>query len=418
VRLEQASAATILVDSDAKVKSIGCSWKASEGKAPESPVFDAEGGVKSFVVTSAKPNDVLISNTAKIVFDEPKFPVIQIKDEDKIGEGGNMMVIKPSQYVGRHMIYLYVLDKNGKVKYTPDPGEHVVVNIAYTYKDSLTDPRKPKTSTIRGSARLEASEGPMEFSYPYDPNTSTPGQAVFSAVGVVGRKLVRAKAQPINFTEEAVFILASPTEIKLVTESSIPEESSRDDADAFVRRLLATGSRPAITSRDEEVSRSGRTERDRRRANREGARRGETQLRRSEVLRFGSRAELERENEALRRLAEQRRREEGMREDGTEQEYRRSDEAEGSPHPSDDRTGSTLGNGRTLEGAIDAVEMRRGARYLWLGDADGRREFRVSDRFTDRELAQLSEDGGTVTVQLDPSGTVVERIQVLVSLPH
>jgi hypothetical protein len=268
VNTEQSSVAALVVDGEEKAKTVACGWSASEGKAPESPVFDSEGGNKSFIVTSMHPGDVLTKGTARIVYDEPKWPVVVAKEEQPISEGP--IVFKPSQYVGRHMIYMYVLDANDKIKLPIDEREHLIVNVAYTYMDTLTNPGKPpRKKTLRASARITA-EGPMEFSYPFDP-AAEEGKAMFSAFGVIGGKLVRAKAQPINFQEDSVFILAGPKGIQLVSDA-FPETGR--SVDEVARRLLSSRARPVVESSSPEVARELHREEVVRRAIRTEALRG------------------------------------------------------------------------------------------------------------------------------------------------
>ncbi len=223
--------AAVVVDADPVLENVAVSWTASEGKGPEAPVFGTEGGNAVYTVTSQRPNDVEIRYRAKVNFTPSNWPVVSTSGRGEVADGGNQVVIKPSAWVGRHMIFMFV-ERGGEIVLADAADDYLVCNVSYA------GPHLP--NPIRASARITAFE-PIEFSYPLDPN-GVPGEAKFSAFGVIGGQLRRSAEQSINFDEEAVFILATENDIQLVSQSSLFPESD----DGLGARLQRSGARPRI----------------------------------------------------------------------------------------------------------------------------------------------------------------------------
>jgi len=230
VNTEMSFPASIVVDADPQLENVAVSWSASEGKAPEAPVYGAEGGNTIYTVTSHRPDDVEIAYTAKVNFTPSSWPTVSSSGKSKVGDGGNQTVIKPASWIGRHMIYLFV-QEDGEIKMMGAENDYLIVNVSYN-GSHLSRP-------IRASSRITLFE-PVEFTYPLSP-VGERGEAKFSAFGVIGGKLLRSSEQAINFDEEAVFILASENKIELVTQSTIAGESS------LQARLQRANARPVIT---------------------------------------------------------------------------------------------------------------------------------------------------------------------------
>ena len=236
VNTQMSFPASVVVGADPQLQTVALSWSASEGKAPEAPVFGGDGGNEQYTVTSQNPDDVEIRYRAQVNFAPGSWPVVETEGRQTVAEGGNQVVIKPSSWIGRHMIYMYVRDGED-ITFDLDPNDHLVCNVTYN-GSHLANP-------IRASARITPFE-PLEFSYPMSPD-GTPGEAKFSAFGVIGGRMVRAQEQAINFDEEAVFILASSEGIQLVSESAVFAESDR-----LAGRLLRDKDRPRVETRESE----------------------------------------------------------------------------------------------------------------------------------------------------------------------
>jgi hypothetical protein len=380
VNTEQQAVASLLVDSEEKMKAFGGAWTASAGHGPEAPVFDGEGGVKSYIVTADDMSDITVTATGKIIFDEPKFPVISVRQQEQLassagdvnGDAGIQMVFKPSQYVGRHDIYLVLLDDDDEVRYDIDEREYLVVNVTYKYTDTFTNPDRPSTKTIKASSKLTP-EGPVTFAYPYDPNTAM-GEATFSAFGTIGRKVIKAPAQPIDFKEEAVLVMAGPKGIRLVSQAGGEEAGRAGDAIGELgRRIIEGGMRAQVTdSNVEEVLRAASREESLRRLVRdEAARNARDRVVRLEVLR--------------------------------------------APREPSDRAGEEITRGgpggAVREGIVDAIEYTADGEYLWLRDNGHPHRILLSDALSDA-LDQFDEAHKRVTVRLDESGRVAESIVV------
>jgi hypothetical protein len=349
VDTEQQTVAVLTASGEDKVRTMACTWAASEGKAPATAVFDSEGGLKSYIVTAKTPNDVKVTSTAKLVFDEPKFPVIKLRQESTIADGGGAVVWKPDQYLARHYLYLYVLDSSGKVNWDVDERSHLVVSVTYKFKDTLTEPDKPTTRVLRASAKITP-EGPLEFVYPWDPVSEITGQATISAFGIIGNKVVRSKTLPLDMTNEAALVMASPKAITLACDGALPE-ADRDGTGDIARRLLQSGMRPRVSGAGGEL------------------------------------AERLRAQETRRRDAREQRR------PGAEAEKR-----DGLP-----------ADVRSFQGRIAAREFTAGGDYLWVEHDGDRRRFELPSWLADDTLTHLS-TGSAVEVRLDESGDVAQTI--------
>lgn len=241
VNTEMSFPASILIDADPMLENVAVSWTPSEGKAPEAPVFGSNGGNEVYTITSHNPQDVRVRHTTKVNFTPSSWPVVEVEDEQRIGDGGNQLVIKPASWIGRHMIYMFV-QEGDEIKFVDIDNDHLVVNVSYQGSHL--------SRAITASARITPFE-PIEFSYPLSP-TGDRGAAKFSAFGVVGDQLRRSAEQAINFDEEAVFILATDDGIELVTQSSIASENSLAD------RLRQNMARPSIAHQSHAISESVR----------------------------------------------------------------------------------------------------------------------------------------------------------------
>lgn len=234
VNTEMSFPASVVVDSDPQLETTAISWSASEGKAPETPVFGTDGGTASFLVTSSNPNDVQISYDARVNFVPSPWPIISTSGSAKVSEGGNQIVIKPASWIGRHKIYLFVRDGEEIVF---DPNSDLLSNSYLVANVSYTGPHLSRP--ITASAKIAPSE-PLTFSYPLSP-TGERGTAKFSAFGAIGGRMVRASEVPINFDEEGVYILASPDSVQLVSEAAVVPESDR-----LATELMRMKGRPLI----------------------------------------------------------------------------------------------------------------------------------------------------------------------------
>jgi hypothetical protein len=233
VQTQKQIQANVIVDPDPMLQTAAISWTASEGKSAEAPIFGMDGGSKTYIITSKNPNAVKVSYQAKISYAEPKWPIVTTKGSTTVAEGGNQVLLKTAAWVGRHMIYMFVRDGDRIVPLSElSEDDYLIANVSYKGPHL----RLP----VKGSARITPLE-PLEFSYPLSPEGAT-GEARFSAVGVLGGKMVRAKEQIINMNEEAVFILASKDSVQLVSENTVLPES-----DALAQSLLASKAQAIVT---------------------------------------------------------------------------------------------------------------------------------------------------------------------------
>ena len=233
VQKELAFTSSVVVDADPQLENVALSVNYSEGRAAETPVYGAEGGNAQYLVASAHPENVRINYTAKVNFKPAEWPVITTSGEATVGQGGNQIVVKPSAWIGRNTIYMFVRDGDQIV--FGDTGDYLIANVSYT-GPHLAAP-------IKGSARI-TSEQPLEFAYPLSPDGQR-GEARFSAFGVIGGKLVRSQGdQLINIRDQAVFILAAKDSIQLVSQDSVLPED-----DKLAAELLRAQGYPMVDGR-------------------------------------------------------------------------------------------------------------------------------------------------------------------------
>jgi hypothetical protein len=234
VQTQQSFPTSLVIDGDPLLSDVALSLNFSEGHIPEAPVFAQDGGTQRFVVTSQHPNQVNINYDAKVNYAAARWPIIPVKGSATVQQGGNQIVIKPAAWVGRHQIFMFVRDGDKIVP--PDTltlDDYLILNVSYS------GPHLP--TPVRDSAHLNGLEM-VEFSYPLDP-MGRPGQAKFSAFGVIGGKLVRATEQIIDPNETAVFVLATRGgNIQLVSQNSVLPED-----DALASRLLGAAARPVLS---------------------------------------------------------------------------------------------------------------------------------------------------------------------------
>jgi hypothetical protein len=367
VDTETTSKVSLVVGGEERMKLFSGSLNATpRGMIPQTVAFDSEGGVKDALLSAGPRDDITLNGTGRIVFDDPKMPVVPVRQQAQIQAAETTIVFNPGEFLGRNDIYLYLVDENDEIRDDVDEErEHLVVNLAYSYTDTLTnpDPKKAKKKTIRGSTKISPLQA-ITFLYPHDPNGEL-GKATFSAFGVVNRKVVRTKAQALGFNEAGVGIMAGPKGIKLLSMAALPEAGRETDKlDTLARRLLEKGMRPTIESPHPEVMEAISREESLRRRVREETRRG---ARTTVIVR---------------------------------------------PDLDEELTREAIGAaGKVREGQVTAVEYTAEGDYLWLQANGGTERIRVGDELSDA-LDQFDEERKNVAVTLDESGKVAERIIV------
>lgn len=200
--------------------------------APEAPLFDAQGGTRQFLVTTERPETVQVAYRAKVAFQAPSWPVVEIADSATLGADGYTIVLKPETWVRRHTLYMYVRAGN-QIVHAPkdDPADYLAVTANYSA------PYLP--APIRDAARITPA-GPVELSYPVPPG-SMPGRATLNVVGMVGGQMVSASQLELDENEDAVYLLVDGNKVQLVGKLAVADES-----DPLVERLRAARSRPVV----------------------------------------------------------------------------------------------------------------------------------------------------------------------------
>lgn len=192
---QQSVVATVLVDAEENVETVAVSWRASEGIAPQAPIFGKEGGNVTYVLSTQDPSNVVYKWVAKANFVDSDWPIIQ-HDGSMVGDDGTAISIKPSSWIERHNFYLYVIDSDGSL-YT-NPADHLIINVNCSGKHLR--------STLTDSGKLISGGNYLQMEYPMDPE-GHPAQALFSAFGVIDGKLVaQTDMQPVP-EKEAILVV-------------------------------------------------------------------------------------------------------------------------------------------------------------------------------------------------------------------
>lgn len=203
--------AAIVVDPDEMLENVGISWNAQDGEnqasSPQSPVFTSEGGNKSYIVTSQKPEDVVINYTAEINYKPNNWPIIKTGSSEK-GQDGRQITIKTSSWVGRLKINMEIRNGNTFLPHSQvSKDDYLTVNIVY---------KGPHLDVpIKESMRITPNE-PLEFTYPIDMQ-GRPSTATISVFGVVGGNLIQTTEQSLDLNAVNIFLLANKEGVEIVT---------------------------------------------------------------------------------------------------------------------------------------------------------------------------------------------------------
>lgn len=234
VQTQVAADASLIVDSDPMLHNVGVSLSFSEGHSPVAAAYGTDGGNNRYTFYSHQPDQVKIKYTAKVDYAPPTWPIVQAQGEATVAQGGNIIPIKTSAWVGRHEIYMMVRDGDRILPPSElSEDDYLVLNVSYS-GPHLKAP-------VKDSAHLSGLQM-VEFSYPKDP-LNRPGVAQFSAFGVIGGKLVRTPMQVLNPDETAALVLADKKgTLQLVSQNApLPED------DKLAQTLLEAAARPIVT---------------------------------------------------------------------------------------------------------------------------------------------------------------------------
>jgi len=232
VNTEMTFPALVDVGADEMVNSVAVSCTANEGMIPTADVFDSQGGSKQYLITSQRPDNVRINYKAKINFKDPKFPILDKSGSATLASGGNIIPIKPSDFLRRMNILLYVKDSAGELgSFEPNGRDRLILSITVAGPHLKTP--------IKESIEVKPEMPLMEVVYPV-PQDGSSAQLSFTCMGVVGGKPVFGKSQPLVTGEDA-FIVVDQKGARAVSSMA---ELLEDDETA--QRLLEAGTTPKV----------------------------------------------------------------------------------------------------------------------------------------------------------------------------
>ena len=175
---QQAVVAALVVDADPMIETVAIAWSASEGIAPQSPVFGKDGGILNYTLYTQHPDSITYAVNAAVNFVPSDWPIISYHQTTKPGTGRTPVSIKLADLIERKDISLYVLGGN---QGRNDPQDHIVLNLTCTghqFRHPLTD-----------SGKLVPGGNVLEMSYPRHPD-GLPTTIKASCFGVVQGKYV------------------------------------------------------------------------------------------------------------------------------------------------------------------------------------------------------------------------------------
>jgi hypothetical protein len=225
---------SLVVEPSPQVANVVVSLNFGAAHAPEAATFDRAGGTRQLLVSTQRPETVLVSYHAKVSFAARDWPIVETDGAARLTTDAYRIVLRPGTWVRRHTAYLYV--RRGDRILAPDeadPADHLTVTATYE-GPGLAAP-------LRTAARITA-QAPIEFSYPVPPGTKA-GRATLTAIGMVGGQLVRAAELEVAETEEAVYLLVDGGRVQLVGRGAVVSES-----DALVQRLRQANARPVVST--------------------------------------------------------------------------------------------------------------------------------------------------------------------------
>jgi hypothetical protein len=229
---------SISVDPDPQVAGVTVSldYATAAGQAPESAVFDKNGGTAELVLTSSRPDTLKIGYTARVTFAHPQWPVLETSGSATVAQGGNCIVLRTKAWVRRQQIYLYLRDGN-RIKQPSEmnPNDYLVLTVVCDRGDG-----RP---AVKESLRITP-EAPVEFSYPVSPNGPA-GSVKIAVLGVIDGKMVQPRELEVTDPGGPIFVLAAADGVRLVAKDVVLAED-----DPLAERLRQAGARPVLEERE------------------------------------------------------------------------------------------------------------------------------------------------------------------------
>lgn len=124
----------VIVTGHPTIKSVVVNWMPSEGRSPESVVFDGAGGRHSAVVTSRNPRAVTIDWNVRAQFHPHDWPEVRQSGRLSVAANELTATVKPSLWVAEYAVSVLLLDEHGAVMpaIEPlDPSSRVQIVLTY-----------------------------------------------------------------------------------------------------------------------------------------------------------------------------------------------------------------------------------------------------------------------------------------------
>jgi len=224
---------SVVVEPSTEVGALAVSLDFGDARAPEAPTFDGSGGTRQYLVSTARPETIVVSYRVKVNFQSSNWPVFEISGTTRLEPNGFRIVLRPSTWLRRHTAYMYIRKGNQIVPAgTGDPADHLTLTATYV-GPGLSAP-------IRTATRITP-EAPVTFTYPVPPDAVS-GRATLSAVGMVGGQLVGGAVLEVQDAEESLYLLVEGQHVQLVGRNAVMPET-----DTLAERLRTAGARPVVS---------------------------------------------------------------------------------------------------------------------------------------------------------------------------
>jgi hypothetical protein len=238
---------TVYVDASEAVESVGVSVDFGDLRAPEALTFGPAGGHQTFLVTTDRPEQLVVRYRVRADFRSPSWPVLTVDGTTAATVTPQArradVFVRPDDWLRRHEVWLFMV-RGGRLA----PGEWPPEDLV-TLTIHYENPAFP--GVITDTARIELSS-PLSVTVPVPP-AGPPGRLTVTALGSLGGQVVRAETELRPDSDAQLFVLAGDGGLRFVDDSTPLPES-----DPLGQRLLAARGRPVVRHELPPAAESGR----------------------------------------------------------------------------------------------------------------------------------------------------------------
>lgn len=242
--LESSDVLTVTGKGDSQVAQVALSLTFSEGHVPETAIFGRDGGTFRYTLVGTNPRNVRIGYTAKILYTEPGWPVMEV--HGSITPSDDLLInFDAKNFVRR--VSLYLMKRRGSHVETPSEAdaEHYILTARAVRHSS--DRRKAVSQEI--SLQLTQAS---ELTLPFDPSDKN-ARVTLNVFGEIHDRAVSAREFTLGLEDTSVFVIVDPANnLQVVRRSAMLGET-----DPLAQRLATTGAALQVVRQQSSSSESG-----------------------------------------------------------------------------------------------------------------------------------------------------------------